>query len=366
MQSEITSRVSDARSSFFSRVFAGESGIDSYASVISDVYQDTFDEGIFVGKGIYDYKVLHILLGGMIPENSVLSHDLLESSLTRCAFASGIRLLDSTPPNFAAFARRDHRWIRGDWQLLPWIFSTSPINWLSRWKMLDNLRRSITPIASVVAVLLNVAFFPAIPWLWLPFVVFGDFWQLLSLFADTIFRKLQNSTVRVAHQILLENAGLIVIQALLYVIFLPFRAWMSLDAITRTLVRMFITHRYLLEWQTSESVEKSLQNSLSSYIRLFLPSLPAAILLGAAAIWQLRGLNLFLLLVQALLWLAAPWFAWRVSLPRAHPSAISCQLMKKRNYGFLPAEPGASLKIFLPQKITGFAPITTRNSQGQN
>ncbi len=315
VQSEITSRVSDARSSFFSRVFAGESGIDSYASVISDVYQDTFDEGIFVGKGIYDYKVLHILLGGMIPENSVLSHDLLESSLTRCAFASGIRLLDSTPPNFAAFARRDHRWIRGDWQLLPWIFSTSPINWLSRWKMLDNLRRSITPIASVVAVLLNVAFFPAIPWLWLPFVVFGDFWQLLSLFADTIFRKLQNSTVRVAHQILLENAGLIVIQALLYVIFLPFRAWMSLDAITRTLVRMFITHRYLLEWQTSESVEKSLQNSLSSYIRLFLPSLPAAILLGAAAIWQLRGLNLFLLLVQALLWLAAPWFAWRVSLP---------------------------------------------------
>ncbi len=315
VQSEVSARISDTRSSVFSRVFAGDSGIDTYASVVSDIYQDAFGEGIFIGKGIYDFRIMHQLLRGMIRENTVLSHDLLESSLTRCAFASGIRLLDSTPPNFAAFARRDHRWIRGDWQLLPWIFSRSPVNWLSRWKMLDNLRRSLTPVAGVGAILLNVWLFPAHPWLWLPFVLFGDAFQFIVLLSGTLLAKLRNPSVRVAFQLLGENAGDMLVQAALYVIFLPFRAWLSLDAVIRTLFRMAITRRHLLEWQTSESVEQSLRNTLPSYIRLLLPSLAVPLLLGAAAWLQAAGISRALLLTLAGFWLAAPWFAWRVSQP---------------------------------------------------
>ena len=157
--------------------------------------------------------------------------------------------------------------------------------------------------------------FPAKPWLWLPFVLFGDFWQLFSLLVDTILIKLRNTAVRVAFQILAENIGLILVQAALYVIFLPFRAWLSLDAIIRTLFRMLITHRHLLEWQTSESVEKNLQNSLASYVSLLAPSLPIALLLGAAGWLQNAGLSRVLLLALAALWLGAPGFAWQVSQP---------------------------------------------------
>jgi len=190
VQSEICSRVTDSKASFFTRLFTGESGIDSYSTVISDVYQDTFDEGIFVGKGIYDFRVMHRLLRGMISKNTVLSHDLLESSLTRCAFASGIRMLDTTPPNVAAFAKRDHRWIRGDWQLLPWIFSYSRINLLSRWKMIDNLRRSLTPVASILSILITAFFFPQYAWLWIPFVLFSDGWRLIVRLVGLLYQKI--------------------------------------------------------------------------------------------------------------------------------------------------------------------------------
>ena len=316
VQSEICSRVTDSKASFFTRLFTGESGIDSYSTVVSDVYQDTFDEGIFVGKGIYDFRVMHRLLYGMISKNTVLSHDLLESSLTRCAFASGIRMLDTTPPNVAAFAKRDHRWIRGDWQLLPWIFSHSRINLLSRWKMIDNLRRSLTPVASVFAILITAFFFPQHAWLWIPFVLFSDVWRLVVRVVGLLYQKMLNSSLRIAFQILFEQLSTMVVQTSFYLILLPFNAFVSLDAIIRTLYRILISHRNLLEWQTSESSEKSQQNSLFSYCKLILPATaPPAIALCAAAILFGKPLYAVFQLLLAAAWLAAPAIAYLASKP---------------------------------------------------
>ena len=315
VQSEICSRVTDSKASFFTRLFTGESGIDSYSTVVSDVYQDTFDEGIFVGKGIYDFRVMHLLLRGMISKNTVLSHDLLESSLTRCAFASGIRMLDTTPPNVAAFAKRDHRWIRGDWQLLPWIFSPSRINLLSRWKMIDNLRRSLTPVASVLSILLTAFFFPQYAWLWLPFVLFTDAWRLIIRVIGLIYQKIQNSSLRVAFQILFEQLSTMVVQTSFNIILLPFNAFLSLDAIIRTLYRILISHRNLLEWQTSESSEKSQQNSLGGYIRLMMPALilPAALCIATVILGKPPYAVFQYILAAA--WFAAPFISYAASKP---------------------------------------------------
>lgn len=315
VQSEICSRVTDSKASFFTRLFTGESGIDSYSTVVSDVYQDTFDEGIFVGKGIYDFRVMHRLLRGMISKNTVLSHDLLESSLTRCAFASGIRMLDTTPPNVAAFAKRDHRWIRGDWQLLPWIFSHSRINLLSRWKMIDNLRRSLTPVASVLSILITAFFFPQYAWICIPFVLFADIWRFVVRVVGLVYQKLQNSSLRVAFQILFEQLSTMIAQTSFFLILLPFNAFLSLDAIIRTLYRILISHRNLLEWQTSESSEKNQQNSLVSYIKLMLPASVPAIALCIATIMRGEPPYAVFQYLLAAAWLAAPAISYIASKP---------------------------------------------------
>jgi len=315
VQSEICSSVADSKASFFARLFAGESGIDNYATVVSDIYQDTFDEGIFVGKGIYDFRVLHRLLRGMIAQNTVLSHDLLESSLTKCAFASGIRMLDATPSSVAAYARRDHRWIRGDWQLLPWIFRRSRINWLSRWKMLDNMRRSLTQAASVLAILISAIFFPEHFWVCLPFVFFADAWRIIVRAIVTTYQKMMNSSIRFAFQILLEQKSSMLIQTAFNIILLPFQAVLSLDAIFRALFRISISHRHLLEWQSSESSEKVNQNTLGGYFLLMLPSEVPAVILGAAAILWGRPSFSYMEFILAAIWLAAPLISYLASQP---------------------------------------------------
>ena len=315
-QPEICARVNDSGASFFTRLSTGESGIDRYATVISDIYQDTFGEGIFIGKGIYDFRVMHRLLRGAISSNTVLSHDLLESSLTRCAFASGIRALDTTPPNFVAFARRDHRWIRGDWQLLPWIFHRSQINWLSRWKMIDNLRRSLTSSASVFAILINVIFFPQHIWLWVPFVLLGDVWRFVIFLYETGKQKVLNSSVHIAWRIMLEQFITMLLQTVFFLILLPFNAYLSLDAIFRTLFRIFISHRNLLEWQSSEAAEKDLSNTLGSYLLMMLPAELPAVLLAAAAFFLANTPLAVLMYVLAAAWMLSPVVAWLASRDR--------------------------------------------------
>jgi len=315
VQSEIRSRITSAQSSLFARYFSGQTGIDSYTSVVSDVYQDTFNEGIFVGKGIYNIQAMHQLLHGTIPENSVLSHDLLESCLTRCAFASGIKLMDASPASVAAYAKREHRWIRGDWQLLPWLFRPSPLSGLSRWKLFENLRRSLMHIVYLLLMLLNFFLLPEKAWLWLPVVFFSPLLQLVLIVFDLLRQKMSHPTARIVWRSLRGRLSALWLQTLFGFIFMPYRAYVALDAVGRTLYRLLISRRRMLEWQTAEAVENKIRNTLSGYLQLmWLSWLPAALLLWFVFPPQPVSLRLGAGLI-ALLWLGAPLIAAFSSRP---------------------------------------------------
>ena len=143
LQPKVDVEMESTNATFFSRIFTGQKYADPYAEAEFDIYQDIFGEGIFTGKGIYDLKVFQTLLKDTFPENAILSHDLLEGSYLRAALVSDVRLVDSFPATYNSFVKREYRWVRGDWQLLPFIFGKNHLSALSRWKMLDNLRRSL-------------------------------------------------------------------------------------------------------------------------------------------------------------------------------------------------------------------------------
>ncbi len=153
MQPRIGVNLDISYKTLFTKIFAGAGGIDSYTNAISDTYQDNFQEGIFTGKGIYDLKTYETVLEKQIPENTVLSHDLLEGCYLRCGLVSDILLMDGYPTKYNSFMNRLSRWIRGDWQITKWLSFKSPFNLLSKYKILDNLRRSLIEIAIIVAIL---------------------------------------------------------------------------------------------------------------------------------------------------------------------------------------------------------------------
>ncbi|MDW7656829.1 MAG: glucoamylase family protein, partial [Bacillota bacterium] len=314
VQSEIRTRILAHSTSLFARLFSGQTGIDPYASLVSDVYQDLFEEGIYVGKGIYDLQVFHQFLHGAIPENSVLSHDLLEGSLSRCAFASGIKLMDRCPESVAAYAKREHRWMRGDWQLLPWIFARSNINGLSRWKMIDNLRRSLVKPALLLLLIGNALLAPQQIWFGLFFISYEPFYRILTLILSAIWQKLRNPTVRLARSAIVEQISIILAQAFFNIVLLPYRSYLAIDASIRTIYRVLISHKNLLEWQTAEAVEQSQINKQGQYWRLMWMSLIPAAILSSAVFGIFPAASMVFWLVIALLWIISPSIAWVISL----------------------------------------------------
>ncbi len=293
VQSEIDNRIPAPSAGLFQVILSGQAGFDPYSTIVSDVYQDTFHEGIFAGKGIYHVRAFHRLLSGQIPENSVLSHDLLEGSLTRCAFASGIKLTDRVPSRIETYIKREHRWIRGDWQLLPFLIHAGRLNLLSQWKILDNLRRSVVHPALLALILANILLVPKVPWIWMPFLFFEPAVNISRVLLRVIFRKARRVFERVSASILGREIFDVVIQSVYRFMLVPVRAFSSIDAIVRTLYRILFSHRNLLEWQTADSVEKNAKSHLRSYLRLMWPSVAtAAVFFYAALLPAQLGLKL--------------------------------------------------------------------------
>ncbi len=302
--------------SIFQELFSGECGIDPYASAVSDVYQDLFGEGNFTGKGIIDIDAYEQALEGRIPENSLLSHDLFEGSFLRSGYASDLEFFEEFPSHAEISTVRNHRWIRGDWQLLPWIFGreAAVLSLISRWKMLDNLRRSLTPVGTVALVVSAFCIPDADPFVWVglalmgiaipPFVPFFEdiaFWRKPLHWKDQVHETLRHLRLGIGHftvnLVLLAN-----------------RAWMHLDAIARTLWRLFVTHRDLLEWVTAAQAKSAASLTLSSFWRRMMGSVSIGLL--TAALTYLFNPRAFPLCVPfVLLWLSAPWFARLISLP---------------------------------------------------
>jgi cyclic beta-1,2-glucan synthetase len=268
--------------SIYQRLFSGECGIDPYASAVSDVYQDLFGEGSYTGKGIYDLNAFDAVLRDRIPENALLSHDLFEGTFARCGFASTIEFFEDFPSHVEVADSRNHRWIRGDWQLLPWIFGREgeAISPLARWKMIENLRRSLV-YPSTLALLLAAVFAPAaatVPWILFALAPIA-LPPLLPLFSGLIPRSRSLGWIDYSRD-MIRDGSLGVGHFLVTFFLLPHRAIAQVDAIVRAVWRLTISHRKMLEWVTAAQAKSQASLSALAFWRRMAP----AALLGVGTV----------------------------------------------------------------------------------
>lgn len=322
IQPTIRNHIVDKKSSRFPEIFGGESGLAHYSAVISDIYQDIFKEGVYTGKGIYDIEAFHRILDNTIPENSILSHDLLESCYVRTAFSSSVNIMDTFPSSVLSFTKREHRWIRGDWQLLPWLFmSKTPngrsMNAISKWKMFDNLRRSLVPMSKTLFILLNLALLPNVYYLWLPFVFFSDLLTLVTLLVAIITQKIKRPMLTIVYKGLFKEIKNIFERAFLEFVLIPYRSYIATDAIVRTLFRVVVSKKDLLKWNASETVDASITNTKKGYFFHMWSSLLAAVVLLALLMTkEVPTFGLALFAVITLTWSISFLIAYYISQPR--------------------------------------------------
>jgi cyclic beta-1,2-glucan synthetase len=313
----------------YARLYGSEPGIDPYTRAVSDVYQDLFREGSYIGKGIYDVEAFEQALAGRLPENLILSHDLVEGCYARSGLLSDVQVYEDYPSTYPADVGRRRRWIRGDWQVLRWALPSvpgpgagrqrNPLSLLSRWKILDNLRRSLVP--SALTLLFLVIWTVASPlWLWtlavIGVILFPPWMaSLLELFqkkADVLLRQHLAATGR--------SAGRRCAQAAFTLACLPFEAVFSVEAIGRTVGRLLITRTRLLEWDPSGNPERQSPHTLAAFYRTMWAA-PVVAMAAALQLTLARPAALGVAGPLLGLWFAAPAIAWWISQPLARRAA---------------------------------------------
>ena len=295
IQPHIGIDIVSANQSKFSQIFAGTGGIDPYVCASSDIYQDLFGEAIFTGKGIYDLEIFQKVLKDTLPDNAILSHDLLEGSYLRAGLATDIELIDGYPSKYNSYALRAHRWVRGDWQIMPWLFNRvrnranekvkNPINSISKWKILDNLRRSLTASFMLLLILLSFSILPGISLLWVAFAIIAG---------------IRGNKKQFLYQFL----------------FLPFQGWLMFSAIVVTIYRMFFGRKNLLEWVTAADMETKLKNTCGSFYSLMKSNVIFSLIILIFA-YFLKGdfISVILGTFLFVLWNIAPFIAYKISEP---------------------------------------------------
>jgi cyclic beta-1,2-glucan synthetase len=332
LQPRVSIAFSSAGGSRFSRLFAGHTAADPYTTAVSDTYQDLFGEGIFTGKGLYDVDAFMAALDDRVPENALLSHDLFEGLHARAALVSDVVVVDDYPGSVLAHSRRQHRWVRGDWQILLWALPWVPtrvgiqrnrLPIIGRWKILDNLRRSLVPPGMLLF----------LTWAWLALPGHPLAWTLAGLAAMSLpllrelLRFLQGPAPQQTIAVYLRRAGedlwMAAGQVLLSVAFLPYHAYLMLDAIVVTLIRLAFTRRRLLEWETAAAVGVRLAGVGGAVeLRRFLAEMassPAIALTIGAAILATRPAALPAAAPLLLIWILAPALGCVLSRPLRAP-----------------------------------------------
>lgn len=333
-----------AQGSFYQRVISSPGGMDPYAAANSDVYQDLFGEGSYTGKGIYDIDAFEAALAGRVKENVMLSHDLFEGIFARAALVSDVEVVEEFPARYDVLEKRQHRWIRGDWQLLPWIFGkfsgADAVSWVGRWKLLDNLRRSLIAPITFLALLLC--------WLLpLPLAAISTVLLLATIaipvFTPCLFSLIPpRPSVEFRHHIRMWFGDLRLASAQVFfkVAFLPDQSWRAMDAIGRTLIRLFVTRSHLLEWTSSaQSNGDPRLNILGFYKTMYQGTLVSQLICFAILINMPATLPLVLPFL--LLWLTAPLLAYCSSRPiatsdlnNAEPYADMLRLTARRTWRY--------------------------------
>ena len=255
MQPRVSISVESMNKTYFSKIFSMDGGLDIYTTAASDTYEDLFSEGSFTGKGIIDIDTFMTVIKDEIPENLVLSHDLLEGLYARCALLSDVELIDSYPSHYDSNTARLERWVRGDWQIISWMIN-SRISILGKWKIFDNLRRSLIAPTIIIGIFANLLFWKNTT-LWTTAFILQAFLIVLFTVTDFVVTPMKNKKIQI------RNFE----QVLLILSFLPNQCVLMIKAISKTLYRMIISKKHLLEWTTAENAEKKSGNTLLHYVK---------------------------------------------------------------------------------------------------
>jgi cellobiose phosphorylase len=339
LQPRVGVSLTSAYRSRFASIHSGHPGVDPYTTAVSDVYQDLFGEGSYTGKGVYDVDAFERATRDRFTENALLSHDLIEGAFARAGLVTDIELYDDYPTRYLTYTRRKHRWIRGDWQILRWVGGRidgpggtpedNQLSAVSRWKIFDNLRRSTVEIFQLLLLVAGWVVLPTSPVTWtLALLGAIAFPWLLSLTLSAI-RPPGDKSLFAYYAAIWRDVATSAQQFALTVITLPHQAWVSADAIVRTLARLFVTKRHLLEWQTASQTERATTSSPRDVWRKMLPAelvTGAIVVLVGVVAWQ-RGASpvapnipvhlptLGAALPLILLWIAGPFVAHALSAP---------------------------------------------------
>ena len=323
LQPRVSYHLYAATRSRFAALLAASGGIDPYSNAVSDTYMDLFGLGTFTGKGIYDVDAFEAAVGHTFPDNAILSHDLIEGNYARCGLVTDVELFDDFPPRYHAYAMREHRWARGDWQILPWLGGKvpsltgprrNPLPLLERWKIFDNLRRSVVPPSLVGLLVLGWTALPGSPWLWTVLAMAVSFLPVVQVLVGGAFSSFKarsfTALLGAGHSIP-ATAG----QSFLWIAFLADQARRLLDAIARTLHRLFVSHRNMLEWETAAAAEHRLGTGIGNFFRTmwFSPVFAVAV---AGLIELVRPTALIAASPVLVAWFLAPLVAYWVSRPK--------------------------------------------------
>jgi cellobiose phosphorylase len=313
----------------YAQLWGSDPGIDPYTQAVSDVYQDLVQEGSFIGKGIYEVDAFGRALNGRFPENRILSHDLLEGCYARAGLLSDVQLYEDYPSRYSADVSRRYRWIRGDWHIARWLLpgvpgpgpdlQKNPLSGLSRWKIFDNLRRSLVAAALTLLLLLGWTVSSS-PWFWTLSVLGIIFIPALFTSLLQMFQKPGDVLMGQHLTALYRSAGRHFAQAAFTLVCLPYEAFFSLDAIIRTGVRILITHKRLLEWNPSGDGESL---NPSDFVASFRAMWIAPLIAVAAAVYLALSKPGALSVAGPILglWFASPAIAWWISLPLTRRAA---------------------------------------------
>ncbi|MBF8301386.1 MAG: glycosyltransferase 36, partial [Acidobacteria bacterium] len=324
LQPRVSVTMASAAGSLFARTYAGHTGVDPYTTAVSDVYQDLFGEGIFTGKGLYDVDAFAAALQGRVPENALLSHDLFEGLYARTALVTDIEVVDDYPSSVLAHARRQHRWVRGDWQILWWLFPFVPsrtgvkrnrLPLVARWKILDNLRRSLLPPATLFLLVLGWTVLPGHPLAWTVGGLAALAFPSLSLTLGMLRGPRREQSWGVFLRTTTEDLQTAAARFGLQLAFMANEACERLHAIGITLVRLGLTHRRLLEWETMAA---NAARGGPVHLRAFLDGMRASPLLALAILGVVAVMRPAALPIAAPilgLWTVAPWIAFTLSRP---------------------------------------------------
>jgi len=329
LQPRVASDFPKDATSLYSRMQGDVKGIDPYTRASSDVYQDIFGEGSFIGKGIYDVDIFEQAVGHVFQENRILSHDLLEGCYTRSGLLSDVILYEQNPSKYETDIKRHHRWIRGDWQIGAWMmpfvtgldgrFHQNKLSVLSRWKIFDNLRRSLLPISLLLILLLGWSILPY-PWFWTFAVTIIILLPVMAAVALRLIRRPEDLDLK-AH---VTDIGISIRDILLRFMFgmavLPYEAYRYTDAIIRTNWRMIVTKRKLLEWTPSAVASHNTRNDIWSNYRAMWIS-PLLALVCTCLFLHTNHPAFFVASPILILWFISPAIAWRLSIPEKEESS---------------------------------------------